>query len=480
MGNRGKKALNIKMLNITKNISYTLMSNLLSLIVSTMVVLIIPKLIGVEDYGYWQLYLFYSTFIGFLHFGWSDGIYLKYGGKEYRELDKGLFNSQFYMLIMLQLVLAIFIYVIAIFVTTDMNKILILRMIAICTFIVNIRSMLLFVLQGTNRIKEYAHITIMDRLIYCIIIVSLLLIGIREFTLLIVSDLIGKLLALIYAMYCCREIVFRKISTFYFSVQETIDNINIGIKLLTANIASMLVVGVVRLGIEHSWDITTFGKVSLTLSISSLMMIFINALGIVMYPILRKTNQYKYSNIYIALREIVMMILLGLLIVYYPLKIVLLTWLPQYSDSLKYMALVFPICVYEGKMSLLVNTFLKVMREEMLLLKINIISLIFSIVVTIITTIIFKNLNLAIISILVLIAFRCILAEKHLNKLLKIPQFNNQVIESIMTLVFVFTGWFINSWIAFVLYTLTFILYLIIRRNNLKKTIIYAKALAQT
>ena len=44
-----------------------------------------------------------------------------------------------------------------------------------------------------------------------------------------------------------------------------------------ANIASMLIIGVVRFGIERSWDVETFGKVSLTLSASNLMMLFINA-----------------------------------------------------------------------------------------------------------------------------------------------------------------------------------------------------------
>ena len=38
-------------------------------------------------------------------------------------------------------------------------------------------------------------------------------------------------------------------------------------------------------------------------------------------------------------------------IFYYPIKLILSTWLPQYADSLRYMALLFPICIYESKMS---------------------------------------------------------------------------------------------------------------------------------
>ena len=77
-----------KLIDLVKNFSYSLTSNLISLIISTLVVLVIPRIIGVEDYGFWQLYLFYSSYIGFLHFGWNDGIYLRYGGEEYDDLDK--------------------------------------------------------------------------------------------------------------------------------------------------------------------------------------------------------------------------------------------------------------------------------------------------------------------------------------------------------------------------------------------------------
>jgi O-antigen/teichoic acid export membrane protein len=142
--------LNSKAVSFIKNFSYTLTSNLVSLLVSALVILVVPKLIGVEEYGYWQLYLFYSSYVGFMHFGWNDGIYLRYGGKEYKELDKSLFFSQFYMLVILQLIIAIIMFIIANSLIIDGNKSFILKMTAICMIILNVRYMLLFILQGTN------------------------------------------------------------------------------------------------------------------------------------------------------------------------------------------------------------------------------------------------------------------------------------------------------------------------------------------
>jgi len=278
-------------------------------------------------------------------------------------------------------------------------------------------------------------------------------------------------------MYCCKDIVFRRISTFYFSFREAFENINVGIKLMFANIASMLIIGVVRFGIERSWDVSTFGKVSLTLSISNLMLLFINAVGIVMFPILRRVDEKKLPSIYETMRTFLMVPLLGMLIVYYPLKVMLSAWLPQYADSLIYMALVFPICVYEGQMALLINTYLKTLRKEKLMLQINLISLVLSVMISFVTILILKNLDLAIVSIVILLAFRCVLAEIFLSKILRITIYKDIALELIMTVIFITTGWFVKSWIAVMVYAVAYAMYLIIKRKDITGTIKNVKLL---
>jgi len=361
--------LNKRAISFIKNFSYILASNLVSLVVSALVVVIVPKLIGVAEYGFWQLYLFYSSYVGFLHFGWNDGIYLRYGGKDYQDLDKKLFFSQFYMLVFLELIIAFVITIISIVILHDENRMFILQMTALCLLATNVRFMLLYILQCTNRIKEYAQITILDKIIYCCLIIVLLLIGVREYKLMVAADLVGRFISLLYAMHCCRDMVFNRISAFYFSIKETIENISVGIKLMFANIASMFIIGIVRFGIERCWSIATFGKVSLTLNVSSIIMLFINAVGTIMFPILRRTDEKKLPSIYLTMRDFLMVILLGALLIYYPFQAALSTWLPQYADSLIFMALLFPMCIYEGKMALLINTYLNTLRKERVMLK---------------------------------------------------------------------------------------------------------------
>ena len=61
---------------ILRNISYSFFANGISLLISVFMVLVIPKFISVYDYGIWQLFLFYFTYLGFFPLGLVDGCLL--------------------------------------------------------------------------------------------------------------------------------------------------------------------------------------------------------------------------------------------------------------------------------------------------------------------------------------------------------------------------------------------------------------------
>lgn len=472
--------MNVGVVSFFKNLFYTVSSNLISLCISSLVVLIIPKIIGVREYGYWQLYLFYTSYIGFLHFGWNDGIYLRYGGKRYNTLDKNVIQSQFFMLFLLQVIIGFTILALSYFIVSDNQKVFVIKATVACLIIVNLRYMILYILQATNRISDYARITIIDRIVYFAIITMLLFSPFKNYKPLLIADLIGKGISLCYSIYVCRDFVFASLTNFYFDFFEAWQNISAGIKLMLSNIAGKFILGFVKLGIENTWSIETFGKVSLTLSVSNLVMIFINAVSMIMYPILRKVEKNKLPDIYCMMRDVLMAFLFLILIFYYPLKIILVIWLPEYADSLQYMGLLFPIIIFEGKVSLLVNTFLKTMREEKNILIINVLTVIISAIVTVITTLVLKNLVLAMTSIVFLYALRCAIAELILQKLLQINLCGDIILELILTIGFIFIAYKINSIFMMFWYGWLYFFYLSIKRNYIKqsyqklKTIMYS------
>lgn len=457
-----------KFKQIIANFSYVIGSNLLTVLVSSIIVLVLPKIMGVEEYGYWQLYIFYLSYAGFVHLGWIDGIYLRYGGLDYGQLDRQKFFVQFLQLLVYLSVISLAALILIPVLAGDGDSRFVYTLLVLTMLVTNVRFLFIYILQMTNRLKESSYVVSGDRLLYLILLLVFIGLGFRNFRIMVYADLIGRLLSLLYAIYLCRDLVLLPVSYFKPDIRETLVNIGVGINLMLSNIASMLIIGTVRMGIQRIWDIAIFGKVSLTLSISNLLMTFINAVGLVVFPILKRTDEEHLPRIYDTLRSFLMVVMFGILLCYYPIRLVLDAWLPAYRDSLVFMALIFPMAVYEGKMALLINTYLKALRMERQIFKINVFVMVCSFLTTLVCAIWMKNLNLTVLSIVFLLGLRSLIAERVLARKLKIEVEADIRIEFLMTLVFIVSGWFLPIYLGGSLYLVVYLVYVAFKYRTIK------------
>ena len=456
------------MRNGIKNLSISFVANLITIVVSFIVTLFLPKIISVEQYGYWQVYLFYSTYVGILHLGLNDGIYLRYGGAQYRDLDFKLFHEQFKVLFDFELITMIIIVIISCTVCNGEYKCIWISL-GICAFLTNLRYMYIYILQATNLIKEFAIVTIIDRIVFVLLVLFLCIKGNANFNMVIISDLLGRGISLLVGMYFCKEVLLQHGKINFIVCKEIKQNIIAGSQLMFANLASSCIIGVVRYGIQKNWSVAIFGKVSLMLSLSNFFVIFINAMGIVIYPILRRTDSNKRNEFYFALDKMLDVVLFSFLILYYPAKLIISWWLPQYSDVMQYICILFPIYIFEGKMALLFNTYLKVYRKENVIFKINILCLGISIIYTLFVTYIFKSLNLAVLGMLLLIAFRCIISQVYCSKMLNV-KYKRNILSLLLGITFyIVCGIKFSDVVGSVMLFIWIIIYICANIKNIKK-----------
>lgn len=454
---------------------YSISANFFNLLISLIVSFIVPKLLGIEEYGYWQLYLFYVGYTGFFHFGLADGIYLRYGGKYYDELNKSLMHSQICLLFTIEIVIFIGIAAFAltsienakrstIFFTVGLNCILILP-----------RTVLQFILQSTGRVQEYARNSMVERILFVVSTLTFLFLGYQRFEYMIFSDIFAKIVALIGLCIICRDIIFNKGVRLTSGLHEFWINVSTGSKLLFANIAGMLIIGIVRFGIERNWDVATFGKVSFSLSISNLILVFISAISVVIFPIIKRSDSGKLPIVFDTLGSLLSGCMLIFLVAYYPIQKLLLLWLPHYSEAIQYFSILFPISIFEARNSLLINTYLKALREEKAMLAINVFSVLLSSVTTIIVTVVFNNLTLAVISIVALQMVKCFIPDFYLQKKMKM-RFSPEVLWDILgTVVFIFGNWIVRGIQGWVIYVGFIVLVGVIRRKEFLQHILRAK-----
>ena len=104
----------------------------------------------------------------------------------------------------------------------------------------------------------------------------------------IYADLIGKIASLIVAgLFYCSNI--SRIESIKIGVIEAFKNINVGSKLMIANIAGMLILGIIRIAIEDNWVLRFLVKyLSLYNLFSNMMMVFRLHMGCVLFPMLKR------------------------------------------------------------------------------------------------------------------------------------------------------------------------------------------------
>ena len=158
----------------------------------------------------------------------------------------------------------------------------------------------------------------------------------------------------------------------------------------------------------------------------------------------------------------------GVLLIYYPLRLVLNKWLPAYHDSLIFMALIFPMSVYEGKMALLINTYLKALRMEKTIFRVNLFVMCCSFIATFITAFWLKNLTLTVLSIVFLLALRSIMAELILSKKITISVKKDISTELMMTFIFITVSWFLPVPLGFTVYFIVYLIYFVKKYTNIK------------
>ena len=450
------------------NLRYAFGAQTISLISSLLMTLFIPRILGVENFSFWQLFVFYSGYSGFFHLGLNDGIYLKMGGYNYKELNYSLLGSQLRLLMLFQVITSLLIVGSTTFFLADLNRSFVITTAALYMLIFNANGFLSFILQAVNRIKVHAIAVIIDRVIFILAVLFVIIAGIESFKILVYFFLLSKSLALVYLVFHAKEIFFAKQLKHALVFEETVLNIKIGIVLMIANIASLVILGSGRFIIDSVWGLTIFGKVSLSLSLVGFFLLFIRQISMVLFPTLRQASSEIQMKFYLRARNVLSLGLPILFILYLPVSWLLVWWLPQYAESFRYLILLLPICLYDGKMQMLCMTYFKVLREEAFLLRINVITAVFSIVVGFIAAFVIKEINAVLVSMVLSIALRSIVSEIYLSKIMSQRILKDLVQESIIAGIFVLSAWHFEIFPAVATIILGYIVYLIMNREKFK------------
>ena len=457
---------------VFNNIGFAFIAQFFSLILSLLLSLWLPKFLTIDEYGYWQLFLFYSSYTGILHLGLADGIYLKYGGIDYEKLDYKLFKEVFIALSLIQIVFSLMILLFGFFWFTE-KRLLVVLFVSFYSIIYNLNNFFNLLFQATGKIRFFSKSCIIRSFSITLFLGILLSNDVYLFQYYVLIFIAGHSVALLYNICKCRELLLcvgwvdKRLV-----LCEIATDISIGINLMIANVTGMLIIGVGRFLIDRIWGISTFAVVSLSLSLVNFVLLFVNQIGIVFFPLLRQSTDKQLKNMYVYGNTFLSIVMPTCLFLYYPTCLVVRYWLPQYVESLKFFALLVPICLFDGKMQMLYSTYLKVLRKERFLFKVNFYHFLLSVVLCTVSGYILNNMYVLLMSIVCVIILRSLSVNYWLRIKMDISDSNILLFEIVLIVLFVFTAWYFSLKWSFAIYFFCYIAYLMLCRKSIYKIVL--------
>lgn len=451
------------------NVIVSIAAQIISLAVSVILNLVVPKLIDEFQYAYWQVYVLYSGYVGILHFGLLDGLVLRYSRYDYEELDRERLRSQFKILLFFTSAVTLIIAAVSAFSLGGAYKYIFI-LVAAAVITKNMVTYSSYMFQITNRISKYAVLTIAQRLAYGLTVVILLVCKVNNFYWYCIADLVGDCVGIAIGFVFNRGLYFGKSLKPKEAFKELKENISSGILLMLANWSAMLIVGGAKMIIQWHWDELVFGKVSFAFSVSNLFLVFITAISVVLFPSLKRIDEDKLPQMYKNIRGILSPLLFFCMIFYFLGSWILNLWLPKYADSLVYLGVLLPIIIYSSKVSLLTNNYLKVFRKERIMLVVNLISIALGAAAFSLCAYVFDNLFAVLVSVVCVIMFNSILSEICVLRVIKVKIIKDFILEIIMTVGFILSASLLNLWQGCLVYAGLFALYCIVNYKSVIAT----------
>lgn len=448
-----------------RNFGVALVVQGFAFIVSATTSFIVPKVVGAEPFGYWQLFLFYVGFVGFLQFGLSDGVYLRFGGRKRSDIDAESVGGQFVVCLASQVLIGVLLAIVAGFVS-DPNRSHVILAIAVMTPIMNAKRYWGYVFQAMNETKRFSYSVLVSALAFFVPMTVLLLSKVDTFEPYMISYVLAELASLCYCLLFVRGLLVNPLSGLVKSFRDSWSSIRVGVKLLIATLASTLVLGSARLVIDTIWSIRTFGLVSLAITMVGFFLTLMAQASMVLYPALRQSGTADRRSVVLRLRALTTVFLPIAYVAYFPIRWILGLWLPSYSEAFVLASILMPVCVFDGLMQILYSTYFKVTRREKDLMILNLVTVATSFVVVAVAGFGLGRVDLVLLGPSIAAAGRAAVADRMMMKELEVASRGELLANLALGFGFVLAVRALDPGLAALLTIIAYVAYVLWRRSD--------------
>lgn len=277
-------------MNIKKDIIKVFTSNVINLLIGIVMSFLVPAFLSLDQYAFLKTFTLYVGYVGILHFGFNDGIYIKYGGKQQDEIDKEELKGEHKFIFLFQLAITIIMCVIG-FLINDM----VLVAFSICILPMNLQSLFRFLYQALGEFNIYSKIMVIPSIL-------LLLINLFNIYILKINNswpfILGNIIVY-YLVFIVLELHYLKNNknvSAKIEYSEITKHFKVGFVIMIANLSVMFFYSIDTWFVKYFLPIEDFAFYSFAISMLNVVNIIINSITLTLYPYLSRNQEQVMIN----------------------------------------------------------------------------------------------------------------------------------------------------------------------------------------
>ena len=402
--------------------------------------LIIPKYLSTTEYGYWQLFLLLTTYVGILHLGFLDGIFVRWAGKNFDDIRGEIAIAFRFILIEQAIVVGILLLIIGFI---DLPSRGIAVAVLVNAIIVNLLTFFLFIAQATKRFKLVTIANIGRGFLFLIFILVIFFSGYFSYVLMIFATMVTGLIVLFLFIYHTRDFLYHHNSDRKSLLQFGKDNIGIGLFILLGNFIALTIMTIDQLTVGSFFSITQFAIYAFAVNMCGLAVVFLQAVAQVFFPYLSESGSETRKKAYSLIRPALLIFWAGILAFYFPFSVAIRFYLPQYASSLPLMAILLCTVAFSGQINILHVNFFRVYRKQRVYFILAGISLIGAVALNLLAVFLFRTLTAVAATAVISLTLWYLLNEVTLRHLVSVP-----IVEIVRwaCIIFLYVGAFLGAY----------------------------------
>lgn len=330
------------------------MTNIVNFGTSFLINFMLPLILSVADYGNYRQYILYMSFTYIFNVGFNDGIYIKYGGKEDDELNKKEVHEEHSFIFIFQAIIFVLMLAYSIW-----QRSIIFGLFSTATFFNALNIYHQNFLQATGEFDLFSRGNILKSIFN--IIILLIAIFIFQFdnyvTYIIINVLAFVFIFLFYEYYFIKKHGLQ----LSFNPTGKFDIFRVGVFILIANMSLTFVGNVGSWVVNWGYSIESFAQYSFQNSVLNVILLIVNAVGMVFYNVISKRRDGKLLSV---IKDASIFLGIGAGLFFFIFKVIIQVFLPDYTSAINLLSITFIAIPYIMSSKILIANLYKTTVSE--------------------------------------------------------------------------------------------------------------------